>query len=190
MKRVCAAIAMACVSAVALGAQQQTTADPAKASTDSTDQAGKITVTGCVQPADAGVPSATGTSGSTTTATGSATMTTRTASFILTNAVQSPASPSSSTPPPTTTVATTTTGTSGSTTTAIAPAVGVTYRLDGDNLGKYVGKRVEVIGRIDSSATMNVAPSTSTSTSASSGVSTSPAHLKVTDVREIGDCLH
>jgi len=78
-----------------------------------------------------------------------------------------------------------------------ASATGTSYRLDGDNkdLAKYVGKRVEVMGRIDNSGTMSGASSSSTppassSTSSSSSASSSMAqHLKVSSVREIGgDC--
>jgi hypothetical protein len=192
MKRLCAAMAMSCVWAVALAAQQSATADSAKNDATGKDKSDKITVTGCLQSGDSAIAAATGTSGTTTTRSGSTTMPSRMASFILTNAVQSVAAASTSTassititPVPAAPPTTTPVGTSGSTTTATTPSsTGLTYRLDGDNLAKYVGKRVEVVGRIDSSGTM----ASSTATSTSAAAVPTPAHLKVTEVRELGDC--
>jgi hypothetical protein len=68
-------------------------------------------------------------------------------------------------------------------------STGTSYALDGDSrdLAKYVGKKVEITGRIESSSTSSSSTSTSNPPSATSSMS-SIQHVRVSDVKEIGAC--
>jgi hypothetical protein len=126
-----------------------------------------ITVTGCLQRAQA---SPTGTTGSTSSAASSTEP-----KFILTNASMGSGSSSTST-------------TAGTTGTASRSGMSANeYRLDATDakLSPHVGHKVEVTGTLDSSPSSSSTSSTSSTSATSSSTSSTAPKLKVDDVKMV-----
>ena len=159
--------------ALSVGTAAQT-AYPTSQDKDKDKDKDTVTVTGCLVP---GAGGAVGTSGTTSTATPSAS-----AGFILINATKDGAP-----------AATTTAGTSGTSATTTAPAAdaGKSYALvggDPSDLQKWVNSRVEIKGTIEPSAAapaMTGGSTAGTTATAERPEKSVPQRLRVTSVKQI-----
>jgi len=190
----CVAIAAAQTAPPPTSSSEQTSANK---SSDNT-----ITVTGCLQRGDqSGAVGTTGTAGTPpATASRSQSEAGNSASFILTNAKSGSSSDMNRPPAGSTTGAPTSAGTSATAGTAgtssatahPSAAAGSKYILEPgtaqSDLTSNVGKRVEVTGTIDSSASSSYSSSAPSAAGATSSASASQK-LRVSSVRVVGsDC--